>query len=147
MKKWFQSKRLNQIEVDQQPMEETILEQQNDAVTDIGNEQEDTVKGDTPVAETINDVQVKHVTIENSTIHIGQLNVEQMPPSEEATIIEQNKEETDIVQPISTRSRVPFNVVMLKSDKQKLMTKQFVEQQLSLQSKKIKKTKLSEKRV
>lgn len=123
-------------EVDQQPMEETILEQQNEAVTDIGNEQEDTVKGDTSVAETINDVQVKHVTIENSTIHIGQLNVEQMPPSEEATIIEQNKEETDIVQPISTRSRVPFNVVMLKSDKQKLMTKQFVEQQLSLQSKK-----------
>ena len=123
-------------EVDQQPMEETILEQQNEAVTDIGNEQEETVKGDTSVAETINDVQVKHVTIENSTIHIGQLNVEQMPPSEEATIIEQNKEETDIVQPISTRSRVPFNVVMLKSDKQKLMTKQFVEQQLSLQSKK-----------
>lgn len=123
-------------EVDQQPMEETILEQQNEAVTDIGNEQEDTVKVDTPVAETINDVQVKHVTIENSTIHIGQLNVEQMPPSEEATIIEQNKEKTDIVQPISTRSRVPFNVVMLKSDKQKLMTKQFVEQQLSLQSKK-----------
>ncbi|MFL0584409.1 DNA translocase FtsK [Solibacillus silvestris] len=123
-------------EVDQQPMEETILEQQNEAVTDIGNGQEEIVKGDTSVAETINDVQVKHVTIENSTIHIGQLNVEQMPSSEEATIIEQNKEETDIVQPISTRSRVPFNVVMLKSDKQKLMTKQFVEQQLSLQSKK-----------
>lgn len=123
-------------DVDQRPVEEAIPEQQNTPVISLEDEKEEAVKNESSVAETINDVQVKHVTIENSTIHIGQLNVEQMPPADEATVIEQNKEETDSVQPISTRSRVPFNVVMLKSDKQKLMTKQFVEQQLSLQSKK-----------
>ncbi|MGE7980841.1 DNA translocase FtsK [Solibacillus sp. NPDC093137] len=124
------------IEEDKQPVEEEVLEQRTEAVVEIEDEAEEAVKEEPSVAETISDVQVKHVTIENSTIHIGQLNVEQMPPSEEAIVIEEKKEETDAVQPISTRSRVPFNVVMLKSDKQKLMTKQFVEQQLSMQSKK-----------
>ncbi|MER2115028.1 DNA translocase FtsK [Solibacillus isronensis] len=126
------------VEEDKQPMEEEVLEQRTEAVIEIEDEEEaeEPVKEESSVAETINDVQVKHVTIENSTIHIGQLNVEQMPPSEEAVVIEEKKKETDSVQPISTRSRVPFNVVMLKSDKQKLMTKQFVEQQLSMQSKK-----------
>ena len=126
------------VEEDKQPVEEEVLEQRKEAVIEIENEEEaeEPVKEESSVAETINDVQVKHVTIENSTIHIGQLNVEQMPPSKEAIVIEEKKEETDPVQPISTRSRVPFNVVMLKSDKQKLMTKQFVEQQLSMQSKK-----------
>lgn len=124
------------IEEDKQPVEEEVLEQRTKAVVEIEDEAEEAVKEEPSVAETISDVQVKHVTIENSTIHIGQLNVEQMPPSEEAIVIEEKKEETDAVQPISTRSRVPFNVVMLKSDKQKLMTKQFVEQQLSMQSKK-----------
>lgn len=124
------------IEEDKQPVKEEVLEQRTEAVVEIEDEAEEVVKEEPSVAETISDVQVKHVTIENSTIHIGQLNVEQMPPSEEAIVIEEKKEETDAVQPISTRSRVPFNVVMLKSDKQKLMTKQFVEQQLSMQSKK-----------
>lgn len=125
-------------EEDKQPVEEEVLEQRTEAVIEIEGEEEaeEDVKVESSVAETISDVQVKHVTIENSTIHIGQLNVEQMPPSEEAVVIEEKKEETDPVQPISMRSRVPFNVVMLKSDKQKLMTKQFVEQQLSMQSKK-----------
>lgn len=126
------------LEEEQQPLEEEVLEQRTEAVIEIEDEEEaeEDVKEETSVAETISDVQVKHVTIENSTIHIGQLNVEQMPPSEVAVVIEEKKEETDPVQPISMRSRVPFNVVMLKSDKQKLMTKQFVEQQLSMQSKK-----------
>ncbi|MEK4386905.1 DNA translocase FtsK [Solibacillus sp. FSL W7-1464] len=123
------------IEEEQQPLEEEVVEQLTEAVIEVENELEEAVVDESSVAEIINDVQVKHVTIENSTIHIGQLNVEQMPPSEDAIVVEEKKEETDSVQPISTRSRVPFNVVMLKSDKQKLMTKQFVEQQLSLQSK------------
>ncbi|WP_339195440.1 DNA translocase FtsK [Solibacillus sp. FSL R5-0449] len=124
------------VEEEQQPMEEEVVEHLTEAVIEVENEVEEAVVDEPSAAETINDVQVKHVTIENSTIHIGHLNVEQMPPSsEEAVVIEEKKEETDEVQPISTRSRVPFNVVMLKSDKQKLMTKQFVEQQLSMQSK------------
>ncbi|WP_339213482.1 DNA translocase FtsK [Solibacillus sp. FSL W8-0372] len=86
---------------------------------------------ETPAADTMNDVQVKHVTIENSTIHIGQLNVEQVPSTDDNTVIEQKSEET--VKPVSTGSRLPFNVVMLKSDKQKLLTKKFVEQHLSQQ--------------
>ncbi|MER2121352.1 MAG: DNA translocase FtsK [Solibacillus sp.] len=138
--------KLNLVENDEsaleekQPVEEEVLDQRTEAVIEIEDEEEaeEAVKEESSVAETISDVQVKHVTIENSTIHIGQLNVEQMPPSDEAIVIEEKKEELDPVQPISTRSRVPFNVVMLKSDKQKLMTKQFVEQQLSMQSKKIK---------
>lgn len=125
---------------EKQPVEEEVLDQRTEAVIEIEDEEEaeEAVKEESSVAETISDVQVKHVTIENSTIHIGQLNVEQMPPSDEAIVIEEKQDESDPVQPISTRSRVPFNVVMLKSDKQKLMTKQFVEQQLSMQSKKIK---------
>src|SRR5690606_29183230 len=124
------------VEEEQQPMEEEVVEHLTEAVSEVENEVEEAVVDEPSATETINDVQVKHVTIENSTIHIGHLNVEQMPPSsEEAVVIEEKKEETDEVQPISTRSRVPFNVVMLKSDKQKLMTKQFVEQQLSMQSK------------
>ncbi|MEK5077700.1 DNA translocase FtsK [Solibacillus sp. FSL W7-1436] len=123
-------------EEEQQTVEEAVLEQRTEAVIEVDNEVEEAVEDESSVAETINDVQVKHVTIENSTIHIGQLNVEQMPPSEEAVVIEEQKEEMDPVQPISTRSRVPFNVVMLKSDKEKLMTKQFVEQQLRMRSKK-----------
>ncbi|WP_336046983.1 DNA translocase FtsK [Solibacillus ferritrahens] len=93
-------------------------------------EEKETIE-ETTAAETMNDVQVKHVTIENSTIHIGQLNVEQIPSTDESTVIEQKSEET--VKPVSTGSRLPFNVVMLKSDKQKLLTKKFVEQQLSQQ--------------
>lgn len=123
-------------EASQQPMEESIPEQQEAPVIEVEEEKIEAVNDESSVAEKINDVQVKHVTIENSTIHIGQLNVEHMPPADEAIVIEQNEEETGIVQPVSTRSRVPFNVVMLKSDKQKLMTKQFVEQQLGLQNKK-----------
>lgn len=79
--------------------------------------------------EVLNEVQVQHVTIENSTIHIGQLNVEQNPQVES----DQEGEEP----PVSTQfprenrgSRVPFNVVMLKSDKEKLQTKKFVYEQM-----------------
>ena len=86
------------------------------------------------VAELLNDVQVKHVTIENSTIHIGQLNVEQLPKTEQE--VDKDGDEATPLQPIqpfqseNSGSRVPFNVVMLKSDKQKLLTKKFVMEQL-----------------
>lgn len=82
------------------------------------------------VGEVLNDVQVKHVTIENSTIHIGQLNVEQLPQQEQDKIIEQAQPvNSQPVQQEPTGSRLPFNVLMLKSDKQKLRAKQFVAQQ------------------
>ncbi|MEG0381183.1 MAG: hypothetical protein RR603_05730, partial [Kurthia sp.] len=79
--------------------------------------------------ESLNEVQVKHVTIENSTIHIGQLNVEQMPQTEEVQVADENRQ---VAQQLGERtgSRVPFNVVMLKSDKQKLMARQLLEQQI-----------------
>ena len=85
------------------------------------------------VEDVLNDVQVKHVTIENSTIHIGQLNVEQLPQQEQDKIMEQAQQMTpttpEPVQPQRSGSRLPFNVLMLKSDKQKLLTKQYVAQQ------------------
>ncbi|MGE7021526.1 DNA translocase FtsK [Solibacillus cecembensis] len=78
--------------------------------------------------ELLNEVQVKHVTIENSTIHIGQLNVEQLPQTEEVKV---PNEDQQIPQRLreNTGSRLPFNVVMLKSDKQKLMARQLYGQQ------------------
>ncbi|MGN7478032.1 DNA translocase FtsK [Solibacillus silvestris] len=91
-------------------------------------------KQGTSIAETLNDVQVKHVTIENSTIHIGQLNVEQMPPADEGAVVEESIQEAKPLQQSNRGSRVPFNVVMLKSDKEKLLTKKFVEQQLDQQN-------------
>lgn len=80
-------------------------------------------------AEILNDVQVKHVTIENSTIHIGQLNVEQMPQVEQPNVQDQQNEPEQL-QPNNTGSRIPFNVVMLKSDKEKMLTKKYVNEQL-----------------
>lgn len=83
------------------------------------------------VEDVLNDVQVKHVTIENSTIHIGQLNVEQLPQQEQDKIMEQAQQMTPTpVQPQPSGSRLPFNVLMLKSDKQKLLTKQYVAQHI-----------------
>lgn len=113
-----------QEHLEQQPSTVNIQEE----VKDIEQEP------DTSIAETLNDVQVKHVTIENSTIHIGQLNVEQIPPSNEDVVIEQAEQATQSIPHTNTGSRVPFNVVMLKSDKQKLQTKKFVEQQLEKQN-------------
>ena len=83
------------------------------------------------VEDVFNDVQVKHVTIENSTIHIGQLNVEQLPQHEQDKIMEQAQQQMPSPeQPQPSGSRLPFNVLMLKSDKEKLLTKQFVAQQI-----------------
>jgi DNA segregation ATPase FtsK/SpoIIIE, S-DNA-T family len=84
---------------------------------------------DSSVNEMLNEVQVQHVTIENSTIHIGQLNVEQYPQNESEVESEEPTFTTHL-QRENRGSRVPFNVVMLKSDKEKLLTKQFVKDQI-----------------
>lgn len=76
------------------------------------------------IEEQLSDMQVRHVTIENSTIHIGQLNVEQAQQNEFVQV------KTDQPQPISTGSKLPFNVLMLKSDKAKLLAKEIFQQQL-----------------
>ena len=93
-------------------------------------EDDEQVPQESSVQDVLNDVQVKHVTIENSTIHIGQLNVEQLPQQEQEKILEQAQQVTPATQPETSGSRLPFNVLMLKSDKQKLLTKQFVAQQI-----------------
>ncbi|WPK10568.1 DNA translocase FtsK [Lysinibacillus louembei] len=64
----------------------------------------------------LNELKVENLTIENSTIHIGQLHVEQAPQKE-----------------VTSGSRLPFNVLMLKSDKQKQLAKEFVKQHLQQQ--------------
>lgn len=91
-------------------------------------EVEVTVEPKQTAEEILSDVQVKHVTIENSTIHINQINVEQMPQTEQ-TIIEEQPTPSLPLQSENRGSRLPFNVVMLKSDKEKLLTKQFVNEQ------------------
>ncbi|WP_107842077.1 DNA translocase FtsK [Metasolibacillus meyeri] len=69
----------------------------------------------------LNELKVENLTIENSTIHIGQLHVEQTPQTE-----------------ASSGSRLPFNVLMLKSDKQKQLAKEFVQQHLQQEAKNVK---------
>ncbi|MEG0472200.1 MAG: DNA translocase FtsK [Solibacillus sp.] len=80
--------------------------------------------------ESLNEVQVKHVTIENSTIHIGQLNMEQISQTEDVQVTDASHQQQAQLVRENTGSRVPFNVVMLKSDKQKLMARQLLEQQI-----------------
>ena len=76
------------------------------------------------LSDQISDVQVKHLTIENSTIHIGQLNVEQAQQNEFVQV------EKDEPKPAPSGSRLPFNVLMLKSDKEKLLAKEILQNQL-----------------
>ena len=85
-------------------------------------EENDVAKED--MEDQLSDMQVKHLTIENSTIHIGQLNVEQAQQNEFVQV------KTDKSQPVSTGSRLPFNVLMLKSDKDKLLAKEIFQEQL-----------------
>lgn len=72
----------------------------------------------------ISDVQVQHLTIENSTIHVGQLNVEQAHQNEFVQV------KTEEPKSASSGSRLPFNVLMLKSDKEKLLAKEILQGQL-----------------
>ncbi|KGR87791.1 DNA translocase FtsK [Lysinibacillus odysseyi] len=81
----------------------------------------------------LSEVQVKHVKIENSTIHIGQLNVEQAQQNE---FVQMKNEEQ---KPASPGSRLPFNVLMLKSDKEKLLAKEILQEQLRTKEQEIQK--------
>ncbi|MER2191114.1 MAG: DNA translocase FtsK [Solibacillus sp.] len=82
-------------------------------------------------------VQVQHVTIENSTIHIEQLHVDKMPQSEmvqmpvTASVATEVEEETSeiVEQPKNEGTRLPFNVLMLKRDKQRLLAQQIAKEQ------------------
>ncbi|MER1998579.1 MAG: DNA translocase FtsK, partial [Lysinibacillus sp.] len=86
----------------------------------------------------IHEMQLQNVTFENSTVHIGQIHVEptptvektilqekivenQQPSVEEKQIISEEIQSTEL----ETGSKLPFNVLMLKSDKEKLMGNNF----------------------
>ena len=87
-------------------------------------------------SEQLSELKVEHLTIENSTIHIGQLNVEQ---SQQSDLLQMENEEVAATNTAlmnnqnSGGSKLPFNVLMLKSDKQKIMAKQMVKNLLSKQ--------------
>ena len=99
------------------------LYKNNDALI-IAEEVEENHVAKEDMEEQLSDMQVQHVTIENSTIHIGQLNVEQAQQNEFVQV------KTDESQRVSTGSRLPFNVLMLKSDKEKLLAKEIFQEQL-----------------
>ncbi|MFJ7731008.1 DNA translocase FtsK [Lysinibacillus sp. NPDC097231] len=71
----------------------------------------------------VKEVVVEQVQIENSTIHIGEVTVVQpsiMEDDEQAVLKEQSVE----AETKEEKSRIPFNVLMLKTDKEKWKTQQ-----------------------
>lgn len=123
------------VEVDPALYEENdsliVIETVEEAVNQVSEEK--MVHGSIPGAkkqepqessDALSDVQVKHVKIENSTIHIGQLNVEQAQQNE---FVQVKPEEP---KPASAGSRLPFNVLMLNSDKKKMLAKEILQEQL-----------------
>ncbi|WP_332649428.1 DNA translocase FtsK [Lysinibacillus sp. 54212] len=80
----------------------------------------DSIGADENIADQLSDLKVKHLTIENSTIHIGQLHVE-TTQEDELSQVDQVEEATE------KGSRLPFNVLMLKSDKEKLKAKEILQ--------------------
>ncbi|KOS67606.1 cell division protein [Lysinibacillus contaminans] len=71
----------------------------------------------------VNEVIVEQVQIENSTFHIGGVTV--MQPITSETGLQGDVEEQSIeYTPKRERSRIPFNVLMLKSDKEKWKNRQ-----------------------
>lgn len=100
------------------------------------NSEQPPILAEEVIEEPVNEMQVQHVTIENSTIHIGQLNVEQFPQTELAVTTsatsddtKETEQQTEPVKQQNTGSRLPFNVLMLKSDKQKLIAREIAAQQ------------------
>lgn len=85
----------------------------------------------------VKEVIVEQVQIENSTIHIGEVTVVQPPVNE---VIEQEMLEDQSLEavPKQDKSRIPFNVLMLKTDKEKWRIQQ--------QSKKLKPSTIVEKK-
>lgn len=79
----------------------------------------------------INDLQLKNVTFQNSTVHIGQIHVEPVPveqaeTSETELEVQQEiiSEEINVTKAAQKQgSKLPFNVLMLKSDKEKIQNK------------------------
>lgn len=71
----------------------------------------------------VNEIVVEQVQIENSTIHIGEVTVVQ-PTVSETALQDDAKEQSIAHTQKQEKSRIPFNVLMLKSDKEKLKNRQ-----------------------
>ncbi|MGE6516385.1 DNA translocase FtsK [Lysinibacillus sphaericus] len=71
----------------------------------------------------VKEVIVEQVQIENSTIHIGEVTVVQPTADEEAeqAVLDEQANKATIKQ---EKSRIPFNVLMLKTDKEKWQNRQ-----------------------
>ncbi|MEG0449997.1 MAG: DNA translocase FtsK [Lysinibacillus sp.] len=73
----------------------------------------------------VNEVIVENLQIENSTINIGEVTVVQPVPSETiAPTAITAEQEAIMAQPMQEKSRIPFNVLMLKADKEKWQNRQ-----------------------
>lgn len=71
----------------------------------------------------VNEVIVEQVQIENSTINIGGVTVVQ-PTVTESDVQDDVEERAIEHTPVQEKSRIPFNVLMLKSDKEKWQIRQ-----------------------
>ena len=71
----------------------------------------------------VNEVIVEQVQIENSTIHIGEVTVLQ-PTAQEKEQQEPIEKQSEEPEQKQEKSRIPFNVLMLKSDKEKWRIRQ-----------------------
>ena len=71
----------------------------------------------------VNELIVEQVQIENSTIHIGEVTVVQ-PTASETERHGESEEPSIEHTPKQEKSRIPFNVLMLKSDKEKWQYRQ-----------------------
>lgn len=110
VEQWEEKHPLEEISAQGQAQQQSSLNTTDDkGVAHAYTEEED--------FDLLNELKVENLTIENSTIHIGQLHVEQAPEAH-------------------TGSRLPFNVLMLKSDKQKQLAKEFVKEHLQTQNQK-----------
>jgi S-DNA-T family DNA segregation ATPase FtsK/SpoIIIE len=66
----------------------------------------------------VKELIVEQVQIENSTIHIGEVTVVQPSSNEEDYKMDMEEKSSDVM-PKEEKSRIPFNVLMLKTDKEK----------------------------
>jgi len=66
----------------------------------------------------VKELIVEQVQIENSTIHIGEVTVVQPSSNKEDHQIKMDEQSSDAI-PKEEKSRIPFNVLMLKTDKEK----------------------------
>lgn len=67
----------------------------------------------------VKELIVEQVQIENSTIHIGEVTVVQPPSNEEDHPVKLDEQSSSDAIPKEEKSRIPFNVLMLKTDKEK----------------------------